>query len=307
MRKIVSITNCQGPVLLQRFLRAASADFAAQFQIMPAVQVHLLSGGDAPRVRAALAEADTIVAQPIRNSIVAECTIAHLRATVKAAGGAKELILFPALHFDALQFASVPCPWKGPGYPFGATEDMALAAAYVAGLSPEAAVAFYHDEPLADAETLHRLVEANIHAFETREADAQTDLPMSCYYRANWRRERLHHVKSHPCANVYRALSERLAQRLGLEDYCSDRLVGVVGNNQFELPIKVWVQQALALEFASDPDQVLVQNQPMPFSAFIARLFAFYDTVGAAEVKRQHATNQLFAGALARVAGEGYF
>ena len=140
MTRVMSvITNCQGPVLVQRFLANASAQFKTRYRAGGVHQIQLVQAPDVPKIQADLDASDVILAQPLVSTPFEALQLDNLRDYAQRKG--KQLILFPALHFVALTpgFRATP-PGRAPGYPFGATEDLVLAACYGLGASVAAAV-----------------------------------------------------------------------------------------------------------------------------------------------------------------------
>ena len=285
--KILPITNCQGPVLFSRFLLSGCPGFRDAYALLPPVQVHLTTEADRPAVNRRFQEADIIVAQPVQRNVVWLTQIDALQE--KCAETGKRLILLPALHFTGQTATEVKSAWAGvPGYPFGQTEDRHLAALFVRGLSVAEAVRAFHDDPaLSRAELLDGMEQA-LDEFRRREAVFSYAVNMSDFYAAQWQEARLHHVKSHPCATVYAELARRLAAVLDLPPPDAARIADQRGNDQFALPLKRWVAEALDLRCDDDPEVALFHNAPVPFAEVVEEFWRFYQAQGRAEVARRH-------------------
>ncbi|CUH53338.1 WcbI family polysaccharide biosynthesis putative acetyltransferase [Shimia marina] len=283
MMKLLSITNCQGPALFWRFLKPGAADFDARFHFLRPIQVHLLTAQDAENAAKVIDEADVIVAQPIVRSPVDAVKYDNLKALCATQG--KQLFTIPALHFSGQFALERTCVWDN-AYPFGRTEDEALVRLFAAGASVEEAARFYHEEPLMSRAELLAQMDRAVDEFRTREESFDYDIAMSGFYSDNWRKARLHHVKAHPTAYVYRDLSIKVAEMLGLNDFDLARAEGALGNNQFELPLKRWVMDALDMEFEQRDDVALFHNEAIPFTQLIETLWQYYETQGREAVER---------------------
>jgi Polysaccharide biosynthesis enzyme WcbI len=295
--RFLTIANCQGPVLINRFLREACLSFEATYPIQRIVQVQQLKAQDQARVREEIALADVILAQPVWNSVVPEVTLPVLRKLVEG----KRLELFPALHWDAIFATSTATGWKGvAGYPFGQTEDMAIAAAFACGLSVTEAMEAWHGVPVLETAVLRDQVEANLRGFETRESAAEVTIPMSDFYRQSWQGDVLHYVKSHPRAIVYETLVPRLVQRLELGEVDLSRVTDRRGNGQLGLPVKRWVHRALELTCAGEFDFGRLDNQVVPLGEVFERLWGFYRAQGAGEVRKRGSKQPSFRAAMKR-------
>jgi hypothetical protein len=283
--KLLFITNCQGPVLAKWYLERCSEQFRQRYSRLPFVEVQKLRAGD--DVAGLVEQADVIIAQP-----VTACPVDAARHQSLVASG-KRVIFMTALHFNGVQPLTATSVWKDRPYPFGQTEDIALAAAFVSGLSPEAAERAYHDVPLLTLEELERGIEGNIAGFRKRETQFGTDVRMSDYYADTWRTTRLHHVKSHPTAAPYFELMRRVADVLELTDVDAS-LARAQGNDQFALPLKRWVLDTLGCAIDDDPEMGHLETLRVPFRDIIAALWRAYGAAGAEEVAALHGANPLF-------------
>lgn len=272
------VTNCQGPVLVGRFLRPASQQFKARYRMAGMYQIQLVQPGDLPDIARSLEASDVILAQPLVSTPYDILRIDNLRDYAQRKG--KQLILFPALHFSALTPGARRTPKRAPGYPFGATEDLVLAGCYALGLPVPVAERLYHGCVWLPEGRPKALVDAGIKAFRSREADFETDIQVADFYAANWRRTRLHYIKSHPTADVYRHLLSQLAPHLGLDDLDLEATGTLRGNAIFALPHMAWLREALDLEFDEDPGMGRMNNEDLPFSQIIAAHYSYYDSLG---------------------------
>ncbi len=285
MTKAMSvITNCQGPVLVQRFLAHASAQFKTRYHLAGVHQIQLVQAAHMPQIEEQLAQSDVILAQPLISTPFEALQLDNLRAFAHRSG--KQLILFPALHFSALTPGIRATPKRGPGYPFGATEDLVLAGCYALGLPVATAAHLYHNMRWLPKGRPAEIVEAGLDQFRTREVKLNTDIPVSDFYEANWRNLRLHYIKSHPTASVYRHLLTKLAPLLGLDDLDLEATRDLRGNAIFALPHMDWLRAELELSFDEDPGQGRLNNEDVPFATIIAALYAYYDTLGRKAVLR---------------------
>jgi len=286
-KKLLVISNCQGPVLFNRFLKNASDTLTARYEVLTPVQVHLLKADESARVAAAIDAADVLVAQPVQNCPVSHVLIDELVGTASRKG--KQLIKFPALHFDCLFAGMSKKVWMGAqaNYPFGETEDAALASMFVLGLTSADAARAFHEVPFLDQAQLETRIERNLAGFESREEEHATDVRISDFYRDNWRQHRLHHVKSHPCAVAYQELMVRMGKTLGLDDVDPARTASQRGNSQFGMPVKRWVKSALATQFDDREDRALLNNEDVPFETLIETLWSFYASRGVDTVRRR--------------------
>lgn len=276
-QRLLTVTNCQGPTLVQRFLRRACPDFENRFAVIPPVQVHLLAPDSVEAVAAAIEVADVILAQPIAKSAIPEVEYLNL----KRRAGSKTLILFPALHYDAIFATASKSVWtKHEPYPFGDTEDQALAAAFCLGITEQAAIQAWHEVPIYSGTELAAMLESNLQEFEAREARFDLDVRMSDFYRTAWRTDVLHHVKSHPRATTYEALADRLAPRLDLIAPDFQLAPQRRGNDVFGLPLKRWVHAALGMAVDEDFESGFLQNNSVPLREIVKVLWSYYSSVG---------------------------
>lgn len=284
-KKLLVISNCQGPVLFNRFLKNASVQLSARYDVMTPVQVHQLKADEAPAVKAAIDAADILVAQPVQNCPVS--AVLHDELVAVAGKTGKQLLKFPALHFDCLFAGMGKKAWMGAqaNYPFGETEDAALASLFVLGVKPADAVQLFHDVRFVEPAQMETRIERNLAGFESRENEFATDVKISDFYSQNWREQRLHHVKSHPCAVVYQELMVRTGKVLGLDDVDPARTAMQRGNSQYGMPVKRWVKQSLGIRFDDAEDKALFNNEEIPFVDLIETLWAFYKTRGVATVR----------------------
>ena len=232
-------------------------------------------------------DADIIVAQPVQRNVVWLTQIDALKE--KCAETGKRLILLPALHFSGQTATEVKSVWAGMAdYPFGQTEDRHLAELFVRGLTVEQAVEAFHDSPALTPAELRDGMDQALNEFRRREAVFSYAVNMSDFYADTWQDARLHHVKSHPCAAVYAELARRLARELDLPLPDATHMAGQRGNDQFALPLKRWVIEALDLRCADDPDTALFHNTPVAFAEVVADFWRFYHDQGQDEVARRH-------------------
>ncbi len=290
MKKLLFITNCQGPTLLNRFLRRGYADFERQYQSLPVIQIHRRSPEDAPREQEMMAQADVIVAQPV----FAQGHALHFEAIRRLCdAGGKTLLTIPALHFSG-QFATERTTvWPGE-YPFGRTEDLLLAALYCKGISASEAATGYHATEVFTGQELRAQVDRAIEEFRARERAVDYSISMSGYYAQHLREDWLHYVKSHPRACVYAYMVEQVAGRLGCVEATPDQTVGAKGNDQFSLPLKAWVKQSLGLRCADEEGACYFQNAKIPFEEVISHLWAYYDRIGRAQILQAYGTSPVF-------------
>ncbi|MCO5977742.1 WcbI family polysaccharide biosynthesis putative acetyltransferase [Ideonella oryzae] len=274
-QKLLIISNCQGPALFGRFIRPGAPSFESKWDWLGSVEVHKIQAADAGKIIERIEQADVICTQPIQNSSLEEVKIESLRDHATKRG--KRLVVFPALHFDALFFAHAPrsSEW-GKDYPFGATEDAVILACYLSGMDVKETQRVFHEVPLSTAEALGLALAVNVQQFHDREQKFRTDIRISDFY-ADWAlKKRLHYIKSHPTAEVYREMAIRLCGQLEMGDFVLERVIDARGNDQFSLPVKGWVKSSLKADFTDDPEMANFENKPVPFGEVIKKLHQFY-------------------------------
>lgn len=284
-KKLLIISNCQGPTLFGRFIKNYYPDFSEKFELLPYLQVQLLKPADNQRVMDLIGQADIVCAQPVLASGCDPVKHVNLVDICKNAG--KELILFPAMHFDCLFPGVKRTAWAGtvvPPYPFGQNEDLVLASCFLCDATPQQASQVYHQFAFLNAKSLNAAIAENINEFVSRETQHCLDIRISDFYEATWRNRRLHYVKSHPLRDAYDEMAKRFAVRLELGESKDPDTLNLLGNNQFSMPIKAWTKELLQLSFADDPDVALFNNQEIPFEELIRIIFDFYSANGKDEV-----------------------
>lgn len=279
----VVISNCQGPVLMNRFLKKCSKSFASRFNSKGVFQVQNLTNEDIPAISEALDSSEVIIAQPIVGTEIEKIRISALKEF--AVVNDRHLITFPAAHFSCLTPTARPRFWKSDNLPFGANDDLALGTFFLKGLSVEDATMAYHEVEIYTRDELETLIEQNIIEFEKREEAFDTTIPLSGFYRENWRRERLHYVKSHPTSIVYQYLAKQMATYLGVDDLDQELLASQLGNSNISMPIMRKVKQTLKLEFDDDEATGRHKNLVIPFQEIVQKFYDYYNTLDPEEIE----------------------
>ncbi|MEP2718668.1 WcbI family polysaccharide biosynthesis putative acetyltransferase [Pseudophaeobacter sp.] len=293
MTKILFLANCQG-FSYNNFLRTGSESYVRDWHFLKTIQAHLIKDSDAPFLLEQMEQADVIVAQPLLSVGIEEMRPTAIRGWTERKG--KQLIVVPALQYDALMFGMVPSLWPDvPSFPFAANEHMLFAAAYICGLSAKEAAELYQDAALLTGNELRGRVEAGISAFKEREKEAGADIIASDYYAQHWRTSSLHFAKGHPLPEVMRHFTGALAEKLGISDFDPARTGALKGAFGHCMPIPRWVKAALELEFEIDHDTICSDEKYMPLEDFIQTMFDWYDVQGRAEVERRAAQNRTYA------------
>lgn len=279
--RLLVISNCQGPPLVERFLPALFDDFAAKYDPAPAIQVHRLRNGKdearAGEIAAALDRADVILAQPVLNCPVEALTIDAVEDFAARRGRA--LITFPALHLPSLFLTEIGSEAL-PGHPMGGVDDAVLMAAFLLGLAPSAAARVFHETAIRTPAEARDRVAQNLARFEEKEVAHDLTLRASPLYRALWRDERLHHSRAHPTAALYRRFAALFAGPLELRGGPVAEAGSQSGNSRSAYPLKRWLAAALDLRIEDDPDSALVEHAATPFEAAIRTLYRHYEAEG---------------------------
>jgi hypothetical protein len=253
---------------------------------LDSLQAQTIKAADAPWLKTQMEAADVIVAQPLYSTPVVDVRVAPLRAWTAATG--TPLIMIPALQYDVIFPSVIPVQWPKPSnYPFGATENVMIAAGFVCGMSVTDTASFFHDVPLLQPGRLQERMEKSALAYQQREADAVCTIAASAYYAQNWRSSRLHFIKGHPLPDVLRHFSAALAQALGIDDFNPSATAALTGPHGYRMPIQRWVKAQLETSFKEADDTACRGGTEITLHEMIEGMFQWYATIGADEVKRK--------------------
>lgn len=272
-KHLTYITNCQGPVLIRQFLLPGSQQFADSYELVVTPQIQQVQDHHIEGICQAFDRSDVILAQPFPNTPFEELTVEALRHLAQVRG--KQLIFFSSLHLPAFFPTHIPGGYTEP-FPFEYNEDIVLLNLYLKGVTPKTAVDLYHKMDLFSEDFLLSGIHQNIQDFRHRETTFETDIKVAEFYKQTWQKERLHYIRAHPTAPVFRFIAEDVYRRLGFDITNPDAFGASLGASWISMPIMGSLKDGFGLQFSDDPFTARINNEDVPFEGLVANIFDFY-------------------------------